>query len=335
MFEAPATPVVPAWRLVAAAGALAVVNSLLFFVGQYAVVALLFTPPVGVLYLLAVLGATAALDASILWWATGRRAVVAGIASALFGAVLTALLFVYVVPTDSWLTGFSTVPIIAGVFSALAAGLAMPRRWARVLGAIALIGAISVIAVPVALADAARQREADAAAQVAADAALEQRVAGSTLPAIATAPGWSVWDVQPSDYVSIAHVVTADGGALRIDTVGESADTGRDALGCWMLVGDLGVFDETVTMDHYAGVCEEVAAGRWELADGSGLAVVHDSVLVLLTTVDPETAEAAGGTRPATTAELSDAADNLHVISRDELREYLLNSPVDPDGLGG
>jgi hypothetical protein len=99
-----------------------------------------------------------------------------------------------------------------------------------------------------------------------------------------------------------------------------------------MLVQDVGSFDETVTMDQYAGTCAQTEPGRWEQTDGTGVAVMQDGALVLLTMPDQPTSEAIGATRPATTLELSVAAEHLRVITRDELREYLVHPLVDRGG---
>lgn len=321
----------PTLRLIEGLLALAVVNALLLAVAPQTFITVLFTPPLGLVLMLVHLAVIIAANAGILWWMRRRRSIAAALVTSLSGIALTAGLFAN---GDAWWQSFTVIPLIGGVASAMVAGLFLNRWWLRAAGALALVGAATALLLPPAIAQARQHEHEVAAAQAAEAAALEARVASSTLPFITELPGSVVWDVQPSDYVSHVRATTADGGALWIKTVGQSADSGRDVLGCWMLVSDPSVpfLDETVTLEHYAGVCEEVAPDRWETTDGTGIALVEHGVLVLLTSADQESAEVIGGTRPATATELSQTAEHLRLISRDELREYLLNSPVDSDG---
>ncbi len=313
-------------RLLEGLTALALVNALLLSFGPQLWISVLLAPPLGIVLTLLAAGGLVVLDALILRWARGRSSILASLLTAAVGAVLTVGLFVAVGPEDGWWT-LSPIPPVAGVVSALVAGLFLPRWWLRAVGGTALVVAVAMLAVPNAIASAQHRAEVDAAAEAAAAAALEQRVTTSTLPFITELPGSSVWDVQAGDYISRVRVVTADGGGLWLDTVGESPDTGRAALGCWLLVGDLGIFDETVTMEHYAGVCERVGADRWQTTDGTGLAVAREGVLVLASAMTQDVAEGSGASRPASASELSDAAEHLRLITRDELRSYLLNPP--------
>jgi hypothetical protein len=321
------------WRVGATVAVLAFAYAIILSFVPWAYVGMAFAFPVGIIYPVLLVAGMLVVGVITLWVGTGQRRVVAATLSSLAGLALTTALVFRAGTIPVWWTGvLDLAPVLAGVVAALTAVLFLPVGWARAIGGLALAAALAIIVVPPALVGIQQQREDAAQAQEDSEAALDVRVATATLPAITEGDGSRIWDVQPTEYVSIVWAISAENSAMRIDTVGPSTDSGRKELACWMLVQDVGSFDESVTMEQYAGVCEEVAPGRWEETDGTGIALLVDDQLVLLRIPDQDTAEAIGAERGATTPELSDAAGRLRIISREELREYLLVSPVDSEG---
>lgn len=310
---------------------IAIVNALLLTLGSRLFVLMLFSPVLGLVYLVLALAAVIVIDALILRNVRGHSSIAAGIFTALVGVGLTVGVFANLGLDDVYESA-GQIPVVAGFVSALVAALFMPGRWLRAVGAAALVAAIAILVVPSLVASARHVAEREAAAADAEAAAVEFQVANSTFPYVTDLPGSTVFQVQPSDYISGTWIDTADGGGMWIETVGESSDSGTEAHACWLMVGDPGSFDETVTMEYYTGVCELVAPDQWATADGTSIAVTQNGTLVLLSTAPADVVRDIGATRPATTDELWDAARYLRLLTPDQLRDYLLNSPVDPDG---
>jgi len=316
-----------ALRISLGLAAVAIANALIFLAAPMALVTVFFAFPFGLVAPLLLLAAVAAATIVILRIAVGRRLIWSGVLAALAGAITFGVLMARAGEIPMlWIPALSidVGGMPAGVVAAGAAALAVPRWWARVAGAVVVGGAIALVAVPASVA-AEQQRVIDEQHELESrEQYLEQQLDTLTRPVTADVPGIETRWIGGGEYISHAALVTADGGALWVQAVGDSPDAGREEYPCWLMKPIPGSgFDETITMDDYSGVCER-DGDRFVLTDGTGIALMFEGRLVLVTVPLDVFYDDMDAERMATADELEAAAASLRTLTRDEFRDVLL-----------
>ncbi|MFT4284956.1 MAG: hypothetical protein QM598_09005 [Protaetiibacter sp.] len=312
-------------RLLAGLGGALLGSALLMLLAPSAVVAVLFVPPVSVLFAAAFATGLGAIVVLSLKLATGRRHLLAGVLAAIAGTVAA----VAVVASSGQIPLF-WVPVLGVDLGAVpaafvavgAAAVVLPRWWVRLAGAalVVLVGGLMVA--PQIGADLDRRAAEAEAGRVERDRLLEVSLDANPRPVVTEWEGASeVW--VRSGSTARALYTTAGGGALLVETMGDSPEGPQDAYACWLMDPAAGVFDETVAMDDFAGRCEEVAPGRFRLVDGSAIAETVEGGLVIVKSA-PEFAADLGAHGGASSEEVLAASRRLRLLTRAEFREVLL-----------
>ena len=308
----------------------ALVNSAAMLAVPAVAVWILFTPAVGIPVALLLLVGIGFSTARFLRIATGRRQVPAGVLASL-AAVTTAV--VVLAQTEripvNWVPWLELdIGVLAGgPISAAAAALALPRWRIRLLGAVIILVAVGIVAVPAAIASAEQRAAEQERDRLASEQLLEQRLDVLERPVTTDWAGVRTERISAgSEWISLVRIGTVDGAAMEIRAVGDSPDRGREELACALMAPTGGMFDESVTMESFAGVCEAVDGETWRLVDGSAVAVTFEGRLVILASLTSERVIASlGGERPATPEELAAAAAQLRTLTRAEFRQALLS----------
>jgi hypothetical protein len=320
-------------RLLAGLIAAALIDSVLMLGVPQAAGAVLFLPLVGLLFPLVLFALVGFATGGIIRLAGGGRGVLAGVLAAIAAAIAAVVLFAQSphIPMN-WIPalGVDVGAVAAGPIAAAAAAIAVPRRWARVLGAVLVVAVVAAVAVP-AMISAAQQRAAEEEQErQAREEDIENFVDTAPRPVTTDWSGAHPVRISPGGYSPTTWLVTDDGGAMELTTFEDPLDESRrDASACWRMAPLGGIFDETVTMDMFAGICEVTGEDSWALVDGSALAVVFDGRLVVLDSPFASVFEDLGAQRGATGEELAAAAEHLRIVTGDEVREALLSMPAE------
>ena len=319
------------WRTLDAVGGRALSNTVLLYLMLPTVLgALLMVPLGGFMYAGLLLGALIAVAAVILKVTMGERMVGAAVVSGLSGFGLGVALFAINFPAELTFS-FTPLPLVAGVLGAVVAGIALPWNRARVAGWVALIAAIAMVVTPLTIRWQDERRVAALDADDAAQAQFDYEIETAILPTVTEAEGMTLSDVQANDQAGYAWVFTADGGVMGISTYLLFTETVTEEEACWWLL-TASMFPQIGAAEPDSELCEMVIPGRWQLTDGTAITALVDGTQVTLSVPDQTTAEGLGATRPATAAEMEEAAAHLRVLTRAEFREYRENA-INPDGL--
>ncbi len=292
-------------------------DAVILLAGPQTVAAIVFAPFMGIPMILLMFVAVGFATAGILRLATGMWRALPGVLAGV--AALAACIALFSQTPTVPMTWIPTLGIDIGFvpaapISAAAAALALPRWWVRVLGGALVLLAGAMLLGPAIVAASERRAAEEEAERRAAVELFERRLDG---------PRPVTTDWVGAHRVDDTSFYLTEGGALQID-VYDLPQGSRDEFACWILTPGMSSFDETVTMDDFAGVCGPRGDARWERADGSVIALVLDGRLVTVGPPPRERLVELGVDRAATAAEITAAAEQLRPLTRDEYRAELL-----------
>jgi len=296
----------------------AALNTGILLAGPAALVGVVYAPLVGVPMLLLMFGAVGFATAGILRLAIGVWRPLTGVLAAVTALASCIVLFMQTpeipmvwIPALGIDVGFAP----AGPMAAAAAAIALPRGWMRVLGGVlVLLVGVMLLAPIIGAAVERRAAEDEASRQLAAEQ-FENRLDG---------PRPVVTDWEGAHRVGDTSTYLTDGGgALQVDAR-DLPQTRQDEFACWILGPAERSYDETLTMDDFAGVCAPRGGGRWERVDGTAIALVVDGRLVTVGPPDAGTLAELGVDRVADPEEIAAAAARMRPLTREEYRVELL-----------
>jgi hypothetical protein len=296
----------------------AALNTGILLAGPAALVGVVYAPLLGIPMMLLMFGAVGFATAGILRLASGAWRPLSGVLGALAALAACIVLFMQAMEIPMvWIPalGIDVGFAPAGPIAAAAAAIALPRRWMRVLGGVLVLLSGTLLLVPSIGAAAERRAAEDEASRRLAAEQFENRLDG---------PRPIVTDWEGAHRVGDTSSYLTDGGAaLQIDAR-DLPQTRQDEFACWILAPAARSYDETLTMDDFAGICAPRGDGRWERVDGSAIALVLDGRLVTVGPPDVGTLADLGVDRVADPEEIAAAAARMRPLTREEFRAELL-----------
>lgn len=211
--------------------------------------------------------------------------------------------------------GFELTHVISAAVAATALGIALGPLWLRLVGAVAAVGALVLLASllapdpPPVVEDTAQQQI---------DANYEYYIEQGIFPYTTDAPGSEVVGVFDYGPKSVL-ITTASGGVVEIITDRTPTVDKFEAWPCWFISDPNMGLEDTDVLADYSEWCAADAAG-WTRVDGLGRALPMDGGLVAVKSADQYLIGLSEGTRPGIAAEVDAIASSLRMMTEAEVR---------------